>query len=474
MPAVAWRAATAATGRYRCGTRRERRAGFGTSAAFEMGLLSADDWKGTWLTGGNLFRTELVLPEKIGRARAYVCGLGLYELRINGSKVGNHVLDPGWTDYDQRMLYATYDIADHLARGANAVAVMLGNGRYSPPDVTLQESSITRRKYGVSPILLLQLRIDFTDGSSLSVATDETSWRTTRGPITRDDIYAGETYDARLETTGSDSPGFDCSAWDVPTTADPPSGALCSQASCPAIAVVERLWPRAVANPQAGVHVFDFGQNIAGWVQLRVAGAAGSKVTLRHAKLVHDSGMINTASNQGADACLELTPSDRAWDADPAWDSSASRSPSSLAWCSGEVAGYFGGTCDALVMRTVDLFISIPRIPLWMALAAAVPRDWPVTRTCFAITVVLSIVGWTNLARVVRGELLVLREEDFVMAAKISGATGGSIIGRHLLPSFFSYLIVNLTLAVPEMIIGETALSFLGLGLQPPAVSWGT
>lgn len=138
------------------------------------------------------------------------------------------------------------------------------------------------------------------------------------------------------------------------------------------------------------------------------------------------------------------------------------------------IAGYFGGTCDTLVMRTVDLFISIPRIPLWMALAAAVPRDWPVTRTYFAITVVLSIIGWTNLARVVRGKLLVLREEDFVMAAKISGATPGSIIGRHLLPSFFSYLIVNLTLAVPEMIIGETALSFLGLGLQPPAVSWGT
>ena len=88
-----------------------------------------------------------------------------------------------------------------------------------------------------------------------------------------------------------------------------------------------------------------------------------------------------------------------------------------------------------------------------------------------AITVVLSIIGWTNLGRVVRGKLLVLREEDFVMAAKISGATGGSIIGRHLLPSFFSYLIVNLTFAVPEMIIGETALSFLGLGLQPPAVS---
>ena len=140
----------------------------------------------------------------------------------------------------------------------------------------------------------------------------------------------------------------------------------------------------------------------------------------------------------------------------------------------GGIAGYFGGTADSIIMRSVDLLISIPRIPLWMALSAALPRDWSVIKTYFAITIVLSIIGWTSLARVVRGKLLVLREEDFTMAAKISGASSTKIITTHLLPSFFSYLIVNLTLAIPQMILGETALSFLGLGLQPPAVSWGT
>jgi peptide/nickel transport system permease protein len=125
-------------------------------------------------------------------------------------------------------------------------------------------------------------------------------------------------------------------------------------------------------------------------------------------------------------------------------------------------------------MRVVDLLISIPTIPLWMALASALPREWPVIKTYFAITIIFSVIGWTGLARVVRGKLLTLREEDFAMAAKIAGASEGRIITRHLLPSFLSYLIVSLTLSIPYMILGETALSFLGLGIQPPAVSWGT
>jgi len=140
----------------------------------------------------------------------------------------------------------------------------------------------------------------------------------------------------------------------------------------------------------------------------------------------------------------------------------------------GGFAGYFGGVVDSISMRVVDLFVSLPKIPLWMALAAAVPRNWSIIKTYFAITIVLSAIGWAGLARVVRGKLLALREEDFTMAAKIAGSTDGRIIIRHLLPSFLSYLIVNLTLAIPNMILGETALSFLGLGIQPPAVSWGT
>ncbi len=139
----------------------------------------------------------------------------------------------------------------------------------------------------------------------------------------------------------------------------------------------------------------------------------------------------------------------------------------------GGISGYFGGTVDMIVQRIIELLISIPVIPFWMALSAALPKDWPPLRIYFGITIILSLVAWTGLARVVRGKLLELREEDFTMAAKISGAGAGTIIAKHLLPGFMSYLIVSLSLAVPWMILGETSLSFLGLGLRPPVVSWG-
>ena len=139
----------------------------------------------------------------------------------------------------------------------------------------------------------------------------------------------------------------------------------------------------------------------------------------------------------------------------------------------GGISGYYGGTADLIVQRAIEFIISIPTIPLWMALSAALPANWPALRVYFAITVILALQGWAGLARVVRGKLLELREEDFVMAARIAGQGAGDIIRRHLLPSFMSYLIVNITLAIPGMILGETALSFLGLGLRPPVVSWG-
>jgi len=139
----------------------------------------------------------------------------------------------------------------------------------------------------------------------------------------------------------------------------------------------------------------------------------------------------------------------------------------------GGVSGYYGGTSDIIIQRIIEFSISIPTIPLWMALSAALPLHWSPLKIYFSITIILSIVGWCSLARVVRGKLLALREEDFVMAAKISGSNEPRIISRHLLPSFLSYLIVSLTLRIPWMILGETALSFLGLGIRPPAVSWG-
>ncbi|MDE0445924.1 MAG: ABC transporter permease [Spirochaetaceae bacterium] len=140
----------------------------------------------------------------------------------------------------------------------------------------------------------------------------------------------------------------------------------------------------------------------------------------------------------------------------------------------GGISGYFGGLPDLLIQRLIEIFNSIPGIPLWMALSAVIPVDWPVLRTYFTITLILSVLGWTGVARVVRGKLLELREYDYVTAARLAGTRAGTIIATHLLPGFLSYLIVRLTLAIPGMILGETALSFLGLGIQPPAVSWGT
>ena len=139
----------------------------------------------------------------------------------------------------------------------------------------------------------------------------------------------------------------------------------------------------------------------------------------------------------------------------------------------GGISGYYGRALDTVIQRVIEFLISIPTIPLWMALSAALPPDWPPIRIYFGITVILSILGWTELARVVRGRILQLREEDFVMAARLSNATSLAVILRHMLPSFISYLIVYLTLSIPGMILGETALSFLGLGIRPPAVSWG-
>jgi len=139
----------------------------------------------------------------------------------------------------------------------------------------------------------------------------------------------------------------------------------------------------------------------------------------------------------------------------------------------GGVSGLYGGWVDTVIQRVIEVLRSIPTIPLWMGLAAALPNSWSTLQVYFAITVIISLIGWTDLARVVRGRFLSLREEDFVVAAELAGASQGRIIFRHMLPSFASHIIAAVSLALPAMIVSETALSFLGLGLRPPAISWG-
>jgi peptide/nickel transport system permease protein len=139
----------------------------------------------------------------------------------------------------------------------------------------------------------------------------------------------------------------------------------------------------------------------------------------------------------------------------------------------GGFSGFYGGTLDTVIQRVIEILRSIPTIPLWMGLAAALPRDWTVLQVYFAITIIISLLGWTELARVVRGRFLAMREEDFVVSARLVGCSQMRTIFVHMVPSFMSHIIAATTLALPAMIISETALSFLGLGLRPPAISWG-
>ena len=139
----------------------------------------------------------------------------------------------------------------------------------------------------------------------------------------------------------------------------------------------------------------------------------------------------------------------------------------------GGISGFYGGSVDTVIQRIIEFLRSIPTIPLWMGLAAALPLDWPPERIYFGITIILSLIGWTGLARVVRGRFLAMREEEFVMAAELDGANELRIILRYMLPSFLSHIIASTTLAIPAMILAETSLSFLGLGLRPPVISWG-
>lgn len=139
----------------------------------------------------------------------------------------------------------------------------------------------------------------------------------------------------------------------------------------------------------------------------------------------------------------------------------------------GGISGYYGGRIDVVIQRLIEFVLSLPTIPIWLALAASLPPSWPIYRQYFVITLIISLVGWTELGRVVRGRFLALKNDDFVIAARLDGASERRIIFRHMMPSLTSHIIASMALAIPLMILAETGLSFLGLGLQPPAISWG-
>jgi alpha-L-rhamnosidase len=240
-------------------------------------------------------RKEFTNDKPIRRATVTLSGLGLSELYLNGKKVGDAVLSPGVTEYPKRALYVTHDVTDQIKSGENALGVILGNGRY----YSMRSRVYSGMPHYGYPKLLLNLRIEHEDGSIEEIVSDET-WRITDdGPILANNEYDGEEYDARKEFSGWAEPGFDDSAWQQAPLAKPAEGEISAEIIDP-IRVVETIKPIAVTEPTPGTFIFDMGQNLVGWCQLKVSGPAGTTVTLRHAETLNPDGTLYLANIRGA------------------------------------------------------------------------------------------------------------------------------------------------------------------------------
>ena len=277
-------------------------------AVWEMGLLVPQDWQARWLNDGKsqpteaedfyrddpapLFRKPFHLPKKIARARLYISGIGYYQASLNGSAIGDQVLDPGWTHYAKSVFYRTQDVTGQLRQGDNCLGVTLGNGWYNPLPLRMWGHLNLREHLAVGrPRFIARLDVEFADGTRQAVVSDNT-WKAGDGPILRNSIFLGEIYDARKEVAGWDSPGFSDSAWRTPGLATEPVGVLRSQRQ-PPIRVTRTLKPVKITEPTAGVHIYDMGQNFAGWVKLRVSAPEGTNITLRYGELLKNDGSLN-------------------------------------------------------------------------------------------------------------------------------------------------------------------------------------
>jgi alpha-L-rhamnosidase len=283
-----------------------------TPASWEMGLLAPADWKASWIepdrptdaanmSPAPMLRREFKISGPVERARAYVTSHGLYELHLNGRRVGEDLFTPGWTSYNKRLQYQTYDVTSLLKPGANAVGAMLGDGWYRS-ELGWQDR---RNLYGPRVGLLAQIEISYKDGRREVVGTDA-SWKASTAPILMSEIYHGETYDARLEKAGWDTAGFDAGAWSAVKVADQRKDILIAPAG-PPVRRIQELRPVKIFKTPAGDTVADMGQNMVGWVRLAVEGPAGTTVTLRHAEVLDKDGNVYLANLRKAKATVHYT-----------------------------------------------------------------------------------------------------------------------------------------------------------------------
>ena len=297
---------------------------FSKTGVFSTGLLNEEEWTASWIGKGDvheirsdvdaflfkkyskeiqkiipdsrspLFRREFIVDKRVQRARIFVAGLGLYELRLNGKKVGNNVLAPARTDYRKRILYDTYDVTAEINSGTNALGIMLGNGWFNGQK---KYWGWQMQWYG-SPRAILQLEIEYADGSKSRIVTDG-NWKSSWSPIVFNCLFDGEHYDARLEEKDWDKPDFDEGSWIPANVVPSPGGKLCSALHEPD-KITQIIKAISVFEPRPDTFVFDLGQNFAGWVRLKVQGPTGTKVKLRFAERKHANGMIDPSSSRAA------------------------------------------------------------------------------------------------------------------------------------------------------------------------------
>lgn len=286
----------------------DRESPWSAPAYWQMGLLEPQRIKARWIGKRDapradqplaalpaaLLRKEFTARKQVRRATLTASALGVYEIRINGRRVGDHVLAPEWTNYHKRVQYQTYDVTTEISEGANAIGAMLGDGWYAGRlGISHIDKELPLRGfYGRHPHLLVQLDIEYQDGTQDRILSDETWKSTTEGPIRKACILDGEVYDARMEQAGWDSPGFNAREWQGVHILHEMKAALVAQLY-PPIRITQELKPVKILEPSPGLYVVDFGQNIAGWCRIQVNGPAGTAIRLRHAEVLEADGSGN-------------------------------------------------------------------------------------------------------------------------------------------------------------------------------------
>lgn len=282
-----------------------------STASWSMGLLNKTDWRAKWIGYDGIFsptekpddrftrvvarytRKDFSVPHSIKKAMVYISGVGLYELYLNGNKIGNQVLAPGPTDYAKRVFYNTFDVTDQLKKGDNAIGVILGNGRFVAIRQHLEDTTNNCVNYGF-PKLLMQLQIIYEDGSTQLVKTDSSWMISGDGPLIANNEFDGEEYDATKEFKDWTKPGFITDVRWKPVQLTTPAAPFIQSQLNPPITVAQTMKPQTVTEPKPGMFVFNMAQNMVGWVQLKVAGARGTKVQLRFAERLKEDGTIYT------------------------------------------------------------------------------------------------------------------------------------------------------------------------------------